>query len=234
LNHGKCTHIRTYELARLQAGVLDQLRQQIADPRAIDEAAREVHAEWSALQKEHRAKRAAAGKNLATVEAKILRLVNALEAGSMPESTLIPRLQEAERERVGLTEQARLIGAETNVIDVHPGLLDAYRANVEKLHAALIANPNTVENRTAFRMLVDSVIVHPTPKRAAYEFTTNGRLGAIMGVDLFPTARNAREILADHGVACSDTGNAAKPGLTVSQQKPTVISFGRWRERVAA
>ena len=58
--------------------------------------------------------------------------------------------------------------------------------------------------------MIDSIIVHPTPKRAAYEVTAYGRLLAIMGIDLFPVRRTNAEILTAEGHLGTEDGHTEK------------------------
>ena len=86
-------------------------------------------------------------------------------------------------------------------------MIDAYRMNVDRLYQALTVEGLTPENRMALRSLIDSIVVHPTGFAKPYEFTPYGRLGALMGVDLFPS----------HGcdtVKPEKTADAPPPGTT--------------------
>ena len=47
---------------------------------------------------------------------------------------------------------------------------------------------------------MDSIVVQPTGYRRPYVVDAYGRLSAIMGVNLFPTARSGEEIIAEEGV----------------------------------
>jgi hypothetical protein len=101
---------------------------------------------------------------------------------------------------------------------------------MEQLHRALLdasGTEMTADSRAAFRMVFDSIVVHPTAKRAPYEFTPYARLGAVLGVNLFPTKRTAGQILQEQGVSCTDVGNSANTGTPTSQQ---VVCLGRWQK----
>ena len=56
-------------------------------------------------------------------------------------------------ERVGLIERVRLLGA-SNVVTLHPYVIDAYRENIEKLHTALSVDAVDPGIVTAFRNLM--------------------------------------------------------------------------------
>jgi hypothetical protein len=111
-------------------------------------------------------------------------------------------LEAKETERVGLIERVRLLGA-SNVVTLHPQVIDTYRQNVEKLHGALTAETVDPGIVSAFRNLMDSIVVQPTGYRQPYVVDAYGRLSAIMGVNLFPTARSGAEIVAEEGVSAA-------------------------------
>jgi site-specific DNA recombinase len=157
------------------------------------EAARAFHAEWAAREKKTRGDAAQTRKQLNRIQMQIDRLVVAIRDSDVPVHDLLPQLKPLDAERAGLMERLRLIEANNNVVHLHPNVIEAYSLNVEKLHAALTLDSMSAENRTAFRNVIDTIVVHPTGKRMAYEFTPYGRLSAIMGVDLFPTARHTLE-----------------------------------------
>jgi site-specific DNA recombinase len=226
--HSACEHRKTYDLDVLQTAVLDQMRARLTDPAMIAEAAKAFHERWAENNKKARLDQSEVKRELNRIQVKIDRLVDAIENSNQPVKALMAKLNPLDIERAGLTERLRLLEVENNVIDLHPGAIEAYRKNVEKLHEAFARNAMTNENRAAFRNLIDSIVVHQTAKRAPYEFTPYGRLGAILGIDLFPTIRRDEEILAEQGVSCSDNGNPENPGLPISLQR-NVICFGRWK-----
>jgi site-specific DNA recombinase len=90
-------------------------------------------------------------------------------------------------------------------------VIKRYVESIDKLHQALTSGEEIAEEaKSAFRNVIDSVIVHPTPKRADYEVTAYGRLAAIMGVDIFPAKRSNAEILAAEGHLGAEDGHAGK------------------------
>jgi site-specific DNA recombinase len=223
---GNCDHDRTYNLDVLQAAVLEGMREHLTDPEALAEAARAYHERWSERERQNRTDAASIRKQLNRVQVQIDRLVAAIMHTGTPIPELTDRLQPLEIERAGLTERLRLVDAETNVVQLHPAAITSYRANVIKLHEALSRDALTLENRQAFRNLIDSIVMHPSPKhrgmKQPYEFTPMGRLSAIMGgIDLFPTTRSADEILQSEGVsACAiKTNRGTAAGRTGSRAR---------------
>jgi hypothetical protein len=86
--------------------VVDALKTQLADPRLLAEYLATYHEERRVEAKRAGSEAATLRKRLADVEASIMRYVNAVERGSMPEDIIVDRLQKLEAERVGLTPEA--------------------------------------------------------------------------------------------------------------------------------
>jgi site-specific DNA recombinase len=91
-----------------------------------------------------------------------------------------------------------------------PKFKDIYRKSVLEVHRAMTKKPDTPESRTAFRNLIDSIVVHPTAKRMPYEFTPYARIAAIQGMNLFPPRRTTKEVIAAQGLSYSDTDVSGK------------------------
>jgi DNA invertase Pin-like site-specific DNA recombinase len=182
-----CSHSKSYDLEKLEAGVLQGIREHLVDPELIKEAARGFHAKWAEQERKARSDGTSVRKRLNRVQVQIDRLVAAIRDSDTPVTELTAQLRPLEAERVGLAERLRLIEAEKNVVTLHPNVIDAYRMNIDRLHHALTSKGLTAENRATFRNLVDSIVVHATGFGKPYEFTPYGRLSALMGVDLFPS-----------------------------------------------
>jgi site-specific DNA recombinase len=193
-----CSHRKIYDIDVLRETVLDGMHSRLTDPKAITEAARAFHAEYAAQEKKNQAERVAVEKQRDRLMAQIDRLVAAISDSDEPLPALLAALKTKEAERVGLEEVLRLLGA-GNVVSLHPKVIKDYQENVEKLHRSLALNPDDAESRVAFRSIIDSVLVHPTPKGAPYDVGVYGRLASILGVDIFPTLRSNDEMYSGKG-----------------------------------
>lgn len=228
---GACDHRSSYGIDRLQATVQEGLRRYLMDPEAIIEATREYHARWAARSKRANSDADSIKRQLNRVQVKIDRLVAAIRdsADALPE--LQAQIKPLATERAGLQERLRLVEAETNVVTLHPKAMESYRENIEALHTALMSEHLTREGqaamREAFRNIIDCIVVHPTAKRAPYEITPYARIGALMGVDLFPAVPATEKILADEGVACCYNAGPPPGGPAISQH--SIVPLGRWR-----
>jgi site-specific DNA recombinase len=200
---GSCSHRRSYVLNKIKYRVLVGLKDELTDPTLFADVARAHAAEYAAQRKKNAFALRDAEKQLAKVVVNIDRLVSAIEDSDEPVSQLMEKLKAREAERVALAERVRLLGA-SHVVTLHPNAINDYLAAIKQMNEALTEDPDGAKNRMAFSNIIESVIVHPTPYRAPYDISVFGRLSAIMGVDLFPTMRSNKEILAEEGVSCGD------------------------------
>ena len=81
---------------------------------------------------------------------------------------------------------------------LHPGAVEPYRRTIAELHDHLRKSSPATEVRPAFRNPVDSVAVKERPKRAPYQVEIYGRLGALLGLNLFPEQRHPKEIVTTY------------------------------------
>jgi site-specific DNA recombinase len=230
-----CTNRKAYNLAKLQRDFLDGMKEHLTDPAAIVEAARAYHAQYAKRMKQNRTDAIELRKRFNRVQVQIDRLVAAIDSAddATPPAELMALLKQRHTERFGLQERLRLVDAETGPVELIPSAIEAYRRNVETLHRELEGNPLAPQNRAALHALIDTVVVHVTPRWAPYEFTVYGRLSAIMGVNLFPSIPSDKELIREHGFRKCENVGSEKAGTTVSHSGK-VVSFGRWRSKRAA
>jgi len=188
--------------------VIDNMRANLTDPKRHAEALKAAHTEYATLTKKNSGEKVAAEKQISRLNVQINRLVDAIENSDKPVQELMASLQAKDAERVGLIERVRLLDS-SNVVTLHPQVIETYRQNVDKLHEALCADTLDVEVVTAFRNLLDCIVVQPTGYRQPYVVDAYGRLSAIMGVNLFPTVRSGQEILQEEGVTVASAALAA-------------------------
>jgi site-specific DNA recombinase len=200
-----CSHRRSYTMDSLKDLVLDGMRTRLVDPKAITEAALAFHTEYAEQAKKDSVEKATAETRRNRLLVQIGRITDAIADSDEPLPSLLEKLKEKEVERVALEERLQRLAATGNVVTLHPNVIRDYQANVEKLHQALVSNPDGHAPRLAFRNMVDSIVVHPVDFRQPYEVTVYGRLSAIMGMNLFPTTRSGAQIIAEER---GDMGNA--------------------------
>jgi site-specific DNA recombinase len=210
--HGTCSHRRSYDLDELKNGILDGMVSHLLCDEALDAALDAYRSEKKAGARND-SERAAVERKLNALNLQIERLADAIANSDRPVKELYIKIDEKEAERAGLQERLHQLGSPDNVVLFAPKFKDVYRASVLRVHGVLTDNPDAPENRSAFRNLIDAVVVHPTAKRMPYEFTPYARIAALQGLNLFPVRRTRKEVLAAQGLPCSDS---AKPEKSVS------------------
>jgi DNA invertase Pin-like site-specific DNA recombinase len=214
-----CEHKSTYDLEKLKRGVLEGIKANLTNTKALVEYTRAYHARWAERQSEVRAERDVAQRDLNRVTMQIDRLVTALSDSTDPIPGIMERLKKFEAERIGLTERLRLIDAETGgadkVVDLHPKVIETFRKNIEQMHDALsvqLDGNDLAPFYATFRNVFQKIVVHPIGRGKPYEVTPFVRVSAILGVELFQAGRTADEMLAEQGVGNCDNGHPGKPG----------------------
>jgi len=221
-----CTHSKTYDILQLQEFVLKKLRQIMGD----EEMLARLEAGW--MDRLRQGKRPdptalhAAQKELNQITVQIDRVVNAITTMDTPVKQLTDKLDQLEQQRAGLAERVRLLEIETNVITLHPTAIRDYKKRMVEFLQNVTGTETDEVQQTAFRMLIDRIIVHVTGKRMPYEVTALARMAA--DANLTPPTRTSTQVLEDSGIPYVDSANLSNRELAVSTYN--VISLGRWKE----
>ncbi|WP_262027637.1 recombinase family protein [Microvirga sp. Mcv34] len=216
-----CSHSKSYDVGRLERLAIDGVLERLNDTRYMSEFVEAYREARQTEEKKARQEKGSVSKRLSEVEGAILRLVNALERGSMPEEMIVPRLQTLEAERVTLEERKRRAEEVTNVVTLHPNAVERYREGIAALYELLNKTEISVEARLAFRTLVAEIKVRPTRKRMPYEIDLAWNASALLGVDLFPEQRPASQIIAEAGVS-----SRLYP-VSAPDEKREAVGYGR-------
>jgi len=202
-----CTHTKSYGLKALETIILDGIKAKLTDRKALLEFTRAYHGRWAERQKAARAARDTTQKQLNRVTVKIDRTVAAIASiDGAPVEELVAALKALRVEKAGLTERLKVIDAESNVVTLHPKAIDEFANTMEEMHEALsggLDKEALAPFHIAFRSVFERIVVHPTGKRKPYEVTPYARLGAIMGIELFPKMSSVEEMLAEQGVVAT-------------------------------
>lgn len=229
-NKGVCTNTKSYDLVEVEATVLHGIKHNL-DTEALMAYTEGAHKEWTARQRAASGDRDAAERALNRTKEKIDRIVSAMADPDMPLAPLKEKLKALELERAGLADRLRMAEADggSNVVTLHPSMIQSFRSNIEAMHAALtdvkLSEAELAPFRIAFGNVFDRVVVHPTGKRRPVEVTPYARISAIMGVDILPKMRTPKEVLEEQGL----TNLVLATHGTLSYQKQNIIGLGRWR-----
>lgn len=230
-HNGKaCRHRKSYNLANLTSLAIENMLKELTNPEFLQERARAKAVEFARLEKENSGARHEAQKQYDRLDLQIKKLVRVLEEEDDMPKELLASLRAKEIERKGLEERIRLLGAESNVTVLHPHVITAFGKEIGTLQGLLKRNHDDPKCRIAFSNIIDSVIVHPTDNHAPYEISLYARLSAIMGVDLFPTPRSNKEIIAAEGLRRVPTEADVIHQSRLNQNNPGgLVLLGRWR-----
>ncbi len=203
-NSGTCDHRRKYPLAVVEEGVIDGLRQQLANPMALVVFVKEYFAERRRLAIEAANSRSRIENELAKRKGEIERLLDAYMKGLFSVEQLADRRPaldaEVARLEAELSEAPPLTATE-----IHPAAVGKYLKVVGELAQNLgdARNDPQSDLMNSFRELVDAVIVHPSPPHEAIELEIKGKLSALLGetIDLPPERRKmAKSLVAGEGL----------------------------------
>jgi site-specific DNA recombinase len=211
---GTCAQRKSYYLHKLQEVVLDGMKENLADPKALVNFTKAYHARWAERQKELSSDRDGTERALTRITVQIDRYVTALGESTEPVKAVMEKLNKLEAERVALEERLRSINSEGNVITLHPAAIAKFTSDIEAMHEGLsqAGDPaSTARYRAAFRNVFEKFLVHPTPKRQPYAVTPYARLETMMGIELFPRMRSPQEMMAEQGVTMPLSATVTTP-----------------------
>jgi len=221
-----CAHGRSYDLRTIEQEAIQFVRDCFANPKWLRHFIDTFETEYAAEQKRARREITNIDKRLMDVDSSIRRFVHVLEIGSMPMDVVIRRLQELEAERVSLKERRRFADSEIVKVSLHPAAIKRWHTDLSFL-ADKLEQGDFPDSRIRLCALLDSVVVHPTKKKAPYQIEPKVRAAALSAMSLFPPERSVSEIAGEQGVsAFSDSGKCEVPDLPISKNENEVISLG--------
>ena len=171
-----CTNTRTIRRDRLEATVLDGLRERLMDPDIFKEFATAFTVEWNRAQADRAAEGTARQAELQKVRQQIERLIDAIADGTPP-AAVNGRLAALEERRVALEAEAS--NAIAPAPRLHPNLAEVYRRKVATLVESL-ARDDAAEARELVRSLVERITLRPDGDGQRVEI--RGELAAILAL----------------------------------------------------
>src|SRR5690606_17613597 len=113
---------------------------------------------------------------LEKIDRAIAGIMTAIEDG-LYQSAMKARMAELERQKAEIA--ARMADAPLPVPDVHPGIAEAYKRQVERLVEALEDPETRLDASQAIRSLIERIVLHPGTKLGEVHATLHG---ALMGI----------------------------------------------------
>jgi site-specific DNA recombinase len=226
---GTCIHRKSYNGRLLVQGLSARLAQYTADPKLIEEAVGELKAKFRVAAKNVKSESLdEARKRLNRAQLAIDRVVGLVLRAVITEQEAGAELVKLRQEKATYEERVRLIEAEKNVVALHPTGMKAFQTALKKLNEVL-RNPGDPRFKYLFRNLVDTIVIHPTPPRAAYEVSPFVRWGALVsGISLEPKTYTAAQVLKEEGISAKSI-KAGESSLTCLNRSSGIVPLGRWQ-----
>lgn len=231
-NRQTCRHSKSYNLVKLTKEAVYRMHKHLTDPEFLKEKAKEKIRELERLEKEQGSERRTAQMQYDRLDIQIKKLAMLLadDSGDEMPAEILAALKAKEIERRGLQERLRVLGAGTNVTELHPAIAKTFVDSVDKLHKMLQDNPDDAECRVAFANVIDCILVHPTEYNEGYEISLYARVSAIKGgIELFPAARSSKEIVAQEGLSYRTDRVGHDTSCRTESAQETPVFLGRWK-----
>ena len=176
-NKGTCHNRWNIRRDVLEASVLNGLKTHLMDPDLFKEFATEFYREVNRLRSAEAARFDAARAELARIERRLRKIVDAIGEG-VDARALKDELLALERRQDELT--TRLATAEQPEPLIHPNLAEVYRRKVAALHEALQCDETRLEASEIIRSLVDEIVL--TPEHGELRIDLKGELAGILAM----------------------------------------------------
>lgn len=172
-----CDNARTISERQVVTRIIDGLKRALMDREAVREAAALFHARMAREQREASGRRASIAKEVADIDARISRLVNAIADGG-ERGPLLSKLKQLEEERDRASESFQAF-EQVSPVRLHPNASKLYAETVARL-AELLNSPDNPALREALRGLVGRIVLTPRPLGPGYEMEVRGDLAPLL------------------------------------------------------
>lgn len=204
-NSKSCTNTRRFYVEDIERIVFGGLIEHLKHPDLILEYVEAFHAEARRLRADARRNTAQLERRIGEMEREADRMVDMFAKGLLSDRRSGERLQALSNDiDAAKAELARAQEEEPpeNVVALHPEAVARYRAEVETLAEGLRDGQNLTQLASSVRALLTAVLVMETPAGSPVKVSVQGRLAALMGAPVYPTAElSGRAVVAE--VRCS-------------------------------
>ena len=172
-----CSNGHSIARDKLEARVLEGLRDRLMSPEVAAEAIRAYVEESNRLNHARRASQSADRQELEKVLKAIKSLVTLATEGKGTRA-LVDQLLELEAQEDAI--RARLAAAPADVPDIHPNISEIYRRKVERFAEALAHPEERQEAADALRGLIERIVLTPGARRGEVNAMLHGEFGTIL------------------------------------------------------
>ena len=174
-NKGTCSNRTNIRTNALEGAVLDGLRGRLMDPELFKTFVEEFTREFNRLSNSRGTRTEAAKTELARVERRVRKIVDAIADGVAPR-TLKDELLSLEQRQDEL--KAEIASAVAPAPLIHPNLAEVYRRKVAELHIVLSSEATRAEAMEQVRALVEEITL--TPDAEGLRLDIKGELAGIL------------------------------------------------------
>jgi site-specific DNA recombinase len=177
---GICDNRRMISARIIEERALAVLERDLLDERTIAAVVSEYAAERRRLKATREQEERRRSRRLSEIERAVKGLIALVESGADPQSVL-PRLKELETERERLRADGRDAGSD--VIQLHPGIADRYRAIARGLRAALAERSADRKHEAValIRSMIEKIVIYPHNDQQGRDLELVGQLAALLG-----------------------------------------------------
>jgi site-specific DNA recombinase len=174
---GSCTNSRMVHRRKIEAAVLDGLREVLKEPDYLAVYVKAYNDERSRLARGAVRDRSKLERRAGEIKREIERFLDSIAQG-VPADTIAPRIQALEAEKRSVAQQLAAADSDQKVVTIHPAAIKNYLADVALMRDALeddkaAERPELIE---PLRRLVHSVVVLAEPGVKGFEVEIKGRL----------------------------------------------------------
>ncbi|MHC6153526.1 recombinase family protein [Bradyrhizobium elkanii] len=200
---GSCSNGRMVNRNKIEAAVLDGLREVLKDPGYWKHYLKVYNEERRLLASGAVRDRAKLETRAGQIKRETERLVDAIAEGSAPADVIGPKLRALEAERLSVEEQLAAADDKGKAVALHPAAIRNYLADVEALRSAL--DDEKASERPELigplRRLIHSVVVHAEPGvKGPFDVEIKGRLQELLGAPFLRRSLGGGPLVAGEGL----------------------------------
>jgi site-specific DNA recombinase len=200
---GSCSNSRMVNRNKIEAAVLDGLREVLKDPEYWKHYLKVYNEERRMLASGTIRDRAKLERRAGEIKRETERLVEAIAKGTAPAEVIGPMLKALEAERLSVEEQLAAANDQDKVVAVHPAAIKNYLADIATMREALDDGEATErpELIAPLRRLIHSVVVHAQPGvKGAFDVEIKGRLQELLGAPFLRRSLGGGPLVAGEGL----------------------------------
>lgn len=184
-----CSNRRLVQTVNYERQVLEGLKAQMLAPEAVKAYVQEYHREHARLSADTGKVRARLTRQLAEADRKLANLVEAIADGGGEFRELRDAMTAARRNREQLVGELAEVEA-IPVLQLHPGLADRYRREVEELETLLADEATKLEAMPRIRALISEIIVTPSAAKRGVVVEVRRKVDEMLKLATMPVTRN--------------------------------------------